>query len=102
MANARTAVRAFGDSFDDATSGNDFSLDVPTADRWAVARNHPDIRCDNVIETAFGADKAMRASCSKAAGEPGAYWTNAIYQAAYPPGTLPQIVTLRVKRLRVL
>ena len=97
MANADTAVKAFGDSFDDGEAGDDFfSNNEPTGGRWAVAQNG-DARCDPSVEVVSGTnDQTVEMKYAKAVGQGGSYWTLAAYEDSYPPEYFAQVMVLRV------
>lgn len=97
LLNADLAVNAYGDSFDDAMNGQAFFSGSSTGQRWGVARNHPNILCNNLIGTVpDSADRAVEAQFRGAPGSTGSFWTSAIFRPNFPPAGTPQIIVLRV------
>jgi len=93
MLNARRALNAFGDTFDDADENADFFVDDPTKSRWAVAQNGGSEACDvEVVNLPDTEDRSVELTFSGTSS-----WTLVSYQAAdYEPGNNSQSIILHV------
>jgi subtilisin family serine protease len=93
MLNARAAIKAFGDTFDDAADGSLLYSDSPTSARWAALENS---LCDTEVDTISGTqDRAVRVGFTATTS-----WTAAVYKVDqdedYLPGSEVQTVLMRV------
>lgn len=97
IAEARQALDAFGDSFDDETStGSEFFyLGLsPTTGRWGAAEGSA---CDLVSKQIAGTiDRSLEVVHAGIAGTTGSEWSLAIFENNYEPGNATQTLSLQV------
>ena len=92
MLNARAAIRAFSDSFDDSDDGDEVFSDSPLRTRWSVVKSGTGSLCENEVDTISGTkDRVIEAELDGTTS-----YTVAGWESTYDPGGAVQTILVRV------